>query len=156
MKRKAETFFSFVTIPIMLFVLTFSGCAGGPEVKGEPSVKSEDQEIQTSSDENATRIPNTEGYYFIEPDELRSLLVTRNMPGYPVEARKNGYMADLSVQLYFAADGSFEKLKFVKTNQHFEEAVSKAVSTWKIKPYQIDDNPVPVFTTYNFHFSLQP
>ena len=154
MRWKAKTFSSIVAIQLMLFFLIVSGCASGSEIKGEPSITFEDAEIPTSSDENTTRVPNPEGYYFMKSAELRNLLVTRDMPRYPVEARENGYMADLSVQVFFSADGSFEKLKFVKTNQHFERAVEKAIRTWKIKPYQIDGNPVPVYTTYKFGFKI--
>ena len=150
---KSERMYFLITIAMML---QFVACASGPEPKGMFAVSAEDAKkpIEINADDGANRVPNSEGYHFVKAKGPRGLLITGDLPHYPLEARDKGYMADLSAQLFFKADGSFEKIKFSKTSKHFEDAVRKAVSTWKIRPVLLDGKPVPVFTIYKFGFKL--
>ncbi len=150
---KSERVYFLFMIAVMLQLVA---CASGPEPKGIFAVSAEDAKkpIEINADDGTTMLPNSEGYHFLKAEGLRGLLIAGDQPHYPPEARDKGYMADLSAQLFFKADGSFEKIKFSKTSKHFEDAVRKAVSTWKIRPVLLDGKPVPVFTIYKFGFKV--
>ncbi len=75
-------------------------------------------------------------------------------PVYPKMARLAKKEATLVAKLIIAPDGGIRDVNFLKTDKLFENAVRKALNTWRFKPHHIAGRAVPTYTVMNFKFNL--
>jgi TonB family protein len=75
-------------------------------------------------------------------------------PHYPAIARTARKEAKIIVKIYITPDGDVGKLKFMRTDPHFEDEVREAIKTWKFTPHKINNRPVGTYTVYKFDFKL--
>jgi TonB family protein len=88
------------------------------------------------------------------PDTIKKRRIKGRDPKYPAIARTARKEAKIIVKIYITPDGEVGKLKFMRTDPHFEDEVRKAIKTWKFTPHKINNRPVGTYTVYKFDFKL--
>jgi periplasmic protein TonB len=81
--------------------------------------------------------------------------MSKNMPGYPEPARKQGIEAVIVVKFIVTESGGVEDIKLVKGNPMFDEAVLAAVRTWTFQPATLDGKPVRMARMVKIPFRLK-
>lgn len=98
----------------------------------------------------------------LPPPEEAGEIVTKpsldqkEVPQYPIEARKSKAQGDLVFQLLIRADGTIGDLCLIYNSQPgmgFEESAVNAIRKWRYKPARVKGEPVEVpFTVFvSFH-----
>jgi TonB family protein len=88
------------------------------------------------------------------PDTIKKRRIKGRDPHYPAIARTARKEAKIIVKIYITPDGDVGKLKFMRTDPHFEDEVREAIKTWKFTPHKINNRPVGTYTVYKFDFKL--
>lgn len=88
------------------------------------------------------------------PDVIKKRRIQGQDPKYPAMARTARREAKIMVKIYITPDGDVGKIKFLKSDPHFEAEVKKAIKTWKFSPHKINNRPVGTYTVYKFDFKL--
>jgi TonB family protein len=88
------------------------------------------------------------------PDVIKKRRIQGQDPQYPAIARTARKEATIMVKIYITPDGDVGKMKFLKSDPHFEDEVRKAIKTWKFSPHKINNRPVGTYTVYKFDFKL--
>jgi len=88
------------------------------------------------------------------PDTIKKRRIAGRDPQYPPMARTARKEAKIVVKIYITPDGDVGKLKFMRTDPHFEDEVREAIETWKFTPHKINNRPVGTYTVYKFDFKL--
>jgi|GEM_PF-1257762 len=88
------------------------------------------------------------------PDTIKKRRIEGRDPHYPKIARAARKEAKIIVKIYITPDGDVGKLKFMRTDPHFEDEVREAIKTWKFTPHKINNRPVGTYTVYKFDFKL--
>jgi TonB family protein len=57
------------------------------------------------------------------------------------------------VEILIERDGSVSEVKFMRPAPYFEEAVRKALSTWKYEPVRVEGKPVRAILHVTFEFN---
>jgi hypothetical protein len=87
-------------------------------------------------------------------ETVRKKRIKGRDPVYPRIARVAKLEAKLAVKIFITAEGKVGKIKFIKTNEYFEQEVRDAISTWMFSPFVENNSPVPIYTVYKFGFKL--
>ena len=88
------------------------------------------------------------------PDTIKKRRIKGRDPQYPAIARTARKEAKIVVKIYITPDGDVGKIKFMRTDPHFEDEVRDAINTWKFTPHKINNRPVGTYTVYKFDFKL--
>jgi TonB family protein len=88
------------------------------------------------------------------PDTIKKRRIKGRDPKYPGIARTARKEAKIIVKIYITPDGDVGKMKFMRTDPHFEDEVREAIKTWKFTPHKINNRPVGTYTVYKFDFKL--
>lgn len=91
------------------------------------------------------------------PVEKYPVLVHEEIPEYPRLARDGGFAGWVIVEAYVDRDGNVRKAHAVKTNRPnmgFEEAAEKAELKCKYRPGIQNGNPIGVWVTHTYRFTL--
>ena len=88
------------------------------------------------------------------PDTIKKRRIKGHDPKYPGIARAARKEAKIIVKIYITPDGDVGKIRFMRTDPHFEDEVKKAIKTWKFTPHKINNRPVGTYTVYKFDFKL--
>ncbi len=94
------------------------------------------------------------GAKYQPPDVIKKRRISGQDPQYPGIARTARKEATLMVKIYITPDGDVGKIKFLKSDPHFEDEVRKAIKSWKFSPHKINNRPVGTYTVYKFDFKL--
>ncbi len=82
-------------------------------------------------------------------------LQTRSTPPvYPLIAKSARISGKVVLVATISKTGTIENLRVVSGPPMLRQAAVDAVSTWRYKPYKLDNQPVEVETTVNVIFSL--
>ncbi|MCW5833113.1 MAG: energy transducer TonB, partial [Labilithrix sp.] len=81
--------------------------------------------------------------------------LTKSMPAYPEEARKQGVDMVVIVKFVVTETGDVEQIKIVDGHPTLDEAVIAALKSWKFTPGTLDGKPVRVVRKMKFPFHLR-
>lgn len=81
--------------------------------------------------------------------------LTKSMPAYPEEARKQGIDMVVVVKFVVTETGDVEDIKVLTGHPTLDDAVVAALRTWKFTPGTLDGKPVRVVRKMKFPFHLR-
>lgn len=81
--------------------------------------------------------------------------LSKTLPAYPEDARKQGIEAVVVVKFVVTEDGRVEDLKLVKGHPLFDDLVLAAVRTWTFSPATLEGRPVRVSRMVKIPFRLK-
>jgi TonB family protein len=90
----------------------------------------------------------------VSADEMASLVLTKVMPKYPEEAKKEKIQGTVVLNGVIGKDGSVEELTVASGPKELQQSALDAVRQWTYKPYVHNGDPVEVTTTINVTYSL--
>jgi TonB family protein len=82
-----------------------------------------------------------------------SLLLEKNRPVYPSAANKAGVYGTVVLQVTVSKTGAVENLIVVSGPPMLRQAALDAVTTWRFKPYLINNDPAGLKTTVKVTFA---
>jgi protein TonB len=83
-------------------------------------------------------------------------LTGRVKPDYPYQARERGIEGYVAVKVLVGKDGTVRQVNILKSKPKgtFDQAVRKAVSSWRFQPGEVGGEPVTAWVTTTLHFRL--
>ena len=83
-------------------------------------------------------------------------IVGRVNPEYPFQARERGIEGYVAVKVLVGKDGAVRQVNILKAKPAniFDQAVRKAVSSWRFRPGEVGGEPVTAWITTTLHFRL--
>lgn len=77
-------------------------------------------------------------------------------PDYPYHARERGLEGYVAVKVLVDKDGSVRQVNILKSKPEgvFDQAVRKAVASWRFHPGEVGGEPVASWSTTTLHFRL--
>ena len=88
------------------------------------------------------------------PEVVAKRRIAGSDPDYPPMARKAKLRATVLVKIHISPNGKVGFMKILKGNPLFNDAVTKAIKTWRFSPYTINGRPVGTYTVYKFVFQI--
>jgi peptidyl-prolyl cis-trans isomerase A (cyclophilin A) len=82
------------------------------------------------------------------------MIVFKQAPIYPVDAKKAGISGTVVLGAIIGTDGKVKDLHVVSGPQQLQQAAVDAVTQWRYRPYLLNGDPVEVRTTINIVFTL--
>ncbi len=81
---------------------------------------------------------------------------TKVNPDYPFQARERGLEGYVAVKILVDKDGSVRQVNILKSKPEgvFDQAVRKAVASWRFQPGEVGGEPVTSWSTTTLHFRL--
>ena len=76
------------------------------------------------------------------------------IPPYPQEARAQGKVGVVVLEIVVLADGSVDRVKVVRGEEPFVSAAVNTVKTWKYEPARFKGQPISVYRTFQITFKL--
>lgn len=118
--------------------------------------------LSVDIDGDALRLPPLGGDLVFNAEDLdqppREL--TRTEPSYPFRASERGIEGAVQVKFLVGADGGVSRIEILSAEPAgvFEDAVLRAVPSWRYEPGQLDGRAVPswVATTITFEMDRGP
>jgi protein TonB len=81
--------------------------------------------------------------------------LSKPLPAYPEEARKQGIEAIVVVKFFVELDGSVTDVKVVRGHALFDDAVKAMVATWKFTAGTVDGKPMRMSRIVKIPFKLR-
>ena len=124
-----------------------------------PSITGPDPlDIQISLDPSLFAMAPARGDFIFNSDDLDQppRQMFRTEPVYPYRARQRNVEGEVKVKLLVKADGTVASLTILESTPQgvFDEAVKKAVPSWRFSPGKIDGRAVPSWVVTNVVFVL--
>jgi protein TonB len=91
-------------------------------------------------------------YLDVAPGVMTGNLVSAPLPSYPLIARIAHVRGPVEVRAVIARDGTVADARALRGHHLLRGAAVKAVRTWRFRPYQLDGQPVEVFTVLTINF----
>ena len=89
----------------------------------------------------------------VSPEVMTGNRISGENPTYPQEARAKKIEGKVVLDVTIGKDGAIEKLNVLKSPDNLlSDSASKAVHTWRYRPYLLNGEPVAVETTVNVIF----
>jgi peptidyl-prolyl cis-trans isomerase A (cyclophilin A) len=82
------------------------------------------------------------------------MIVFKQTPIYPVDAKKAGISGTVVLGAIIGTDGTVKELHVVSGPEQLQQAALDAVRQWRYRPYLLNGEPVEVRTTINIIFTL--
>jgi peptidyl-prolyl cis-trans isomerase A (cyclophilin A) len=82
------------------------------------------------------------------------MIVFKQTPIYPVDAKKAGISGTVVLGAVIGTDGTVKELHVVSGPEELRQAALDAVTQWRYRPYLLNGDPVEVRTTINIIFTL--
>lgn len=82
-------------------------------------------------------------------------IISKTMPAYPEEARKQGIEAVVVVKLIIDEAGRLEDVKIAKGHPLFDDVVLAAIRTWTFEPATLEGKPVRMAKLVKIPFRLK-
>ena len=83
-------------------------------------------------------------------------LISKVDPLYPPLARQARIQGTVRFNTTIGIDGHVQNLQLVSGHPLLAAAATQAAQQWIYKPTLLNGNPVPVITTIDINFTLQP
>lgn len=112
--------------------------------------------VGSSSIEQRDDKSTKSGVHALTEDTIPPKPITNAYPQYPTEARAAGVEATIVVSFTVNEDGTVSDIKIRRGHEMFDDAVIKAVSTWRYEPARLmgTATPIAVKRTVKFPFKL--
>lgn len=81
-------------------------------------------------------------------------ILTKVMPVYPVEAKKNHVSGSVVMRALIGKEGDIESLEAISGPPMLKDAALRAVKQWTYQPYLLNGEPTEVDTTIVVNFNL--
>jgi len=83
-------------------------------------------------------------------------LTGRVNPDYPYQARERGIEGYVAVKILVGKEGEVRQINILKSKPEtiFDQAVRKAVASWRFQPGEVGGEPVTAWVTTTLHFRL--
>lgn len=107
--------------------------------------------LPNADDKGASKAPDA---LTVPASEMASLVLSKQTPKYPAEAKKNRIQGTVVLDAVIGKDGSIENLKVVSGPKELQQSSLDAVRNWIYKPYLLNGDPIEVKTTINVFYSL--
>jgi protein TonB len=88
----------------------------------------------------------------VKSDALK--LVNKNVPVYPVQAKKDRVQGTVVLATTIGKDGTVEHLRVVSGPSALQRSALDAVRTWRYQPFLLNGDPIEVKTTINVVYTL--
>ena len=88
----------------------------------------------------------------VKSDALK--LLTKTVPVYPVQAKKDRIQGTVTLNAIIGKDGSVENLKAISGPSALQGSALDAVKDWKYQPFLLNGNPVAVETQIKVMYTL--
>jgi protein TonB len=85
---------------------------------------------------------------------MTGMLLQKTQPVYPPIAKAARVSGTVVLQAQISKTGTIQGLKVVSGPAMLQQAAMDAVSTWRYRPYLLNNEPVEVETTVNVIFTL--
>ena len=82
------------------------------------------------------------------------LLLSKTQPIYPAIAKISHISGTVVLAATISPTGAIENLRVLSGHPLLRQAALDAVQNWRYRPYQLNNQPIPVETTINVVFSL--
>jgi protein TonB len=82
------------------------------------------------------------------------LLIQKTQPAYPLFAKTAHVSGTVALAAAISKTGNVESLRVLSGPAALRKSALDAVSTWRFKPYMLNNQPTAIETTINLHFSL--
>ena len=93
----------------------------------------------------------------VTPDVMAGQVLHKEVPVYPVEAKKKKIQGEVLLHAVISETGTVEQLSVVNSpDPSLSKSAIDAVSHWTYKPYLLNGNPKAVDTTITVHYTLVP
>jgi TonB family protein len=89
----------------------------------------------------------------VSPEVMTGNRISGENPTYPKEARAKKIEGKVALDVTIGKDGVIEKLNVLTSpDKLLSDSATKAVRTWRYRPYLLNGEPVAVETTINVIF----
>lgn len=105
-----------------------------------------------STDNNASKAP---AQLTVSAEEMSGNLLTKSIPIYPPEAKKNKIQGKVVLNAVIGTDGRMESVRVLSGPDELQQSALDAVRQWTYKPYFLNGQPVEVETIINIIYSLK-
>jgi TonB family protein len=92
-----------------------------------------------TTDNNASKAP---ARLSISAEEMSGNLLTKSMPIYPPEAKKNKIQGKVVLNAVIGTDGRMESVRVLSGPDELQQSALDAVRQWTYKPYLLNGQPV--------------
>ncbi len=90
----------------------------------------------------------------VSPAEMAGNVLTKVMPKYPEEAKKEKIQGTVLLNAVIGKDGAVENLTVASGPKELQQSALDAVSQWTYKPYLLNGDPTEVKTTISVVYFL--
>jgi periplasmic protein TonB len=90
----------------------------------------------------------------VSPSVALGLLIQKTQPVYSLFAKTAHVSGTVALAAAISKTGDVQSLRVLSGPVALRESALDAVRTWRFKPYMLNNQPTPIETTINLHFSL--
>ncbi|HTS38065.1 MAG TPA: energy transducer TonB [Candidatus Solibacter sp.] len=107
--------------------------------------------VIASTPPSGTRLPQR---IRVSQGVSQGLLISRVSPHYPAEAREQHIQGVVVLQVRIDREGNVADIQLISGHPDLAPSAMEAVTQWKYRPYQLNNNPIEMETQVTVNFTL--